>query len=58
MSSRLFTPLKLGKSQLAHRLALAPMTRYRVDDDYVQMPIVKGMPNLCLLVSPTPPAKF
>lgn len=41
MSSRLFTPLKLGKSQLAHRLALAPMTRYRVDDDYVQMPIVK-----------------
>ncbi|KAL8383367.1 hypothetical protein RB595_006899 [Gaeumannomyces hyphopodioides] len=39
--SRLFTPLKLGKSQLAHRLAMAPMTRFRVDDNYVQMPAAK-----------------
>ncbi|EJT69904.1 hypothetical protein GGTG_12787 [Gaeumannomyces tritici R3-111a-1] len=39
--SRLFTPLKLGKSQLANRLALAPMTRFRVDDNYLPIPAVK-----------------
>jgi len=35
MSSRLFTPLKVGNAQLQHRIAMAPMTRYRADDNHV-----------------------
>ncbi|CAI7619487.1 unnamed protein product [Penicillium pancosmium] len=36
----LFTPLQLGNTVLAHRLALAPMTRYRIGDDHIPLPIV------------------
>ena len=39
-SSRLFAPLKLGKSQLQHRIAMAPLTRYRADDDHVPTPMM------------------
>lgn len=37
--SKLFSPLHVGQMQLAHRLAMAPMTRFRVDDDHVPLPI-------------------
>lgn len=39
--SKLFTPLKVGRSELAHRIAMAPMTRYRADDNHVPLPTVK-----------------
>ncbi len=40
-SSRLFTPLKLGSRELSSRLAMAPLTRFRADDDHVQLPFAK-----------------
>ncbi|KAK3645189.1 hypothetical protein LTR56_009239 [Elasticomyces elasticus] len=40
-SSRLFTPLKLGNHELSHRIAMAPLTRFRAGDDHVQLPFVK-----------------
>lgn len=40
-TSRLFKPLKLGRAQLSHRIALAPLTRYRNDQEHVAMPFVK-----------------
>lgn len=36
-SSRLFKPLKVGRSELLNRLALAPLTRFRVDDAHVPL---------------------
>ncbi|KAF2644795.1 FMN-linked oxidoreductase [Massarina eburnea CBS 473.64] len=38
--SRLFQPLKLGNIQLEHRVAMAPLTRFRANDDHVPLPIV------------------
>ncbi|KAK3650909.1 hypothetical protein LTR56_005960 [Elasticomyces elasticus] len=40
-SSRLFKPLKLGQHELSNRLAMAPLTRFRADDDHVQLDFVK-----------------
>nr|QQO98483.1 FrzD [Cladobotryum sp.] len=40
-SSRLFSPLRLGKCQLRHRVAMSPLTRFRADDLSVQMPFAK-----------------
>ncbi|PAV18130.1 NADH:flavin oxidoreductase NADH oxidase [Pyrrhoderma noxium] len=31
----LFTPLKVGNVLLQHRIVMAPMTRYRADDDHI-----------------------
>ncbi|KAH8909662.1 FMN-linked oxidoreductase [Coniochaeta sp. PMI_546] len=39
--TKLFTPIKLGSLELEHRIAMAPLTRYRADDDRVPLPIVK-----------------
>ncbi|KAL7949759.1 hypothetical protein V8C42DRAFT_311863 [Trichoderma barbatum] len=39
--SKLFTPLKVGRVELAHRIAMAPMTRFRADDNHVPLPTVK-----------------
>ncbi|KAH8700881.1 NADH:flavin oxidoreductase/NADH oxidase family protein [Talaromyces proteolyticus] len=39
--STLFSPLKLGRHELAHRTALAPLTRFRADDNHVPLPFVK-----------------
>lgn len=36
-TSKLFKPLKLGRSELLNRLALAPMTRFRADDSHVPL---------------------
>lgn len=39
--SRLFKPLRLGNNQLEHRIALAPLTRYRHDHSHVAKPFVE-----------------
>ncbi|KAL4892962.1 NADH:flavin oxidoreductase/NADH oxidase family protein [Aspergillus ambiguus] len=39
--SKLFAPIQVGRMSLAHRLAMAPMTRFRIDDDHVPLPMVK-----------------
>ncbi|BCS30005.1 alkene reductase [Aspergillus puulaauensis] len=38
---RLFTPLKVGRMALQHRIAMAPMTRLRADSSHVPLPSVK-----------------
>ncbi|KAF4962166.1 hypothetical protein FSARC_9740 [Fusarium sarcochroum] len=40
-SSRLFEPVKLGRVQLNHRIALAPLTRFRNNEEHVAMPFMK-----------------
>ncbi|KAF6822237.1 nadh:flavin oxidoreductase nadh oxidase family protein [Colletotrichum musicola] len=39
--SKLFSPLKVGPLQLGHRLALAPLTRYRAEDDWTPTAMMK-----------------
>ncbi|KAG0649805.1 Chanoclavine-I aldehyde reductase fgaOx3 [Hyphodiscus hymeniophilus] len=39
--SKLFTPLKVGQVTLQHRVAMAPLTRFRVDNDHIPLPFVK-----------------
>lgn len=41
-NSNLFTPLKVGRLQLAHRIALAPLTRFR-SEETTHIPIVPLM---------------
>ncbi|KAI9829496.1 MAG: Chanoclavine-I aldehyde reductase fgaOx3 [Sarea resinae] len=42
MSSKLFAPLKVGDAQLQHRLVMAPLTRFRAEDNHVpQLPLSK-----------------
>lgn len=43
--SRLFQPLKIGDFEVEHRVMMAPLTRYRCDDDWVPLPMVKGTSN-------------
>ncbi|KAJ5742292.1 hypothetical protein N7533_011701 [Penicillium manginii] len=38
--TRLFTPLRVGGMELSNRIAMAPMTRFRVNDHHVPLPIV------------------
>ncbi|KKA30588.1 hypothetical protein TD95_001090 [Thielaviopsis punctulata] len=40
-SSKLFSPLKIGHSDLQHRVIMAPMTRLRCDDDWTPTDMVK-----------------
>lgn len=39
--TKLFEPLRVGRLELSNRIAMAPMTRHRVDDQHVPLPIVK-----------------
>lgn len=39
--SRLFNPVRVGRMELNHRIAMAPLTRLRVDDNHVQLPIAQ-----------------
>merc|ERR1712093_733043 len=40
-SSRLFEPLRIGTMDLHHRLVMAPLTRFRAEDDtHVPLPFV------------------
>lgn len=38
--SKLFSPLKIGNVQVQHRIVMAPLTRYRAEDDHVHSPFV------------------
>ncbi|KAL3475198.1 NADH:flavin oxidoreductase/NADH oxidase family protein [Aspergillus californicus] len=40
MDTKLFTPLRVGASHLNHRLAMAPMTRFRVRPGHIPLDIV------------------
>ncbi|KAF2728399.1 NADH flavin oxidoreductase/12-oxophytodienoate reductase [Polyplosphaeria fusca] len=40
-SSKLFQPLKIGNITLNHRIYMTPLSRFRVDDDHVPLPMVK-----------------
>jgi len=39
--SKLFTPLQVGQVTLQHRIAMAPMTRFRADASHIPLPFVK-----------------
>ncbi|KAJ5095823.1 hypothetical protein NUU61_005179 [Penicillium alfredii] len=39
--SKLFTPLQIGRVELSNRIAMAPLTRFRADDQHVPLPFVK-----------------
>lgn len=39
--TKLFQPIRVGRLELSSRIAMAPMTRFRVDDQHVPLPIVK-----------------
>ena len=41
MANKLFTPLQVGNCKLQHRLVMAPLTRFRAEDNHVQLPIAK-----------------
>lgn len=38
---RLFKPLRIGNIELQHRIAMAPLTRFRATDDRVPTPLMK-----------------
>ncbi|KAH8674553.1 hypothetical protein BGZ60DRAFT_404271 [Tricladium varicosporioides] len=40
MTSNLFKPLKIGNATLENRIVLAPLTRFRADDNHVPLPFV------------------
>jgi NADPH2 dehydrogenase len=40
VDSKLFKPIKVGNVNLEHRIAMAPLTRYRNSDDYVPVPMM------------------
>ncbi|KAK3079676.1 Chanoclavine-I aldehyde reductase fgaOx3, partial [Coniosporium uncinatum] len=39
--SKLFQQLQVGPIELKHRMVMAPLTRFRADDNHVQLPFVK-----------------
>ncbi|CAJ2514256.1 Uu.00g023750.m01.CDS01 [Anthostomella pinea] len=39
--SKLFQPLQVGPYKLSNRVVMAPLTRFRAEDDHVQLPFVK-----------------
>jgi NADPH2 dehydrogenase len=39
-TSTLFKPLQVGNTKLQHRIALAPLTRFRADDAHAPLPLV------------------
>jgi NADPH2 dehydrogenase len=39
--TKLFTPIKVGRAELPQRIAMAPMTRFRADDQHVPLPVMK-----------------
>ncbi len=40
--TKLFAPLQVGAATLQHRVAMAPLTRYRAEDNWVPGPLMKG----------------
>jgi NADPH2 dehydrogenase len=41
--SKLFQPLEVAGCHLKHRMVMAPLTRFRADDDYVPTDMMKGV---------------
>lgn len=41
--SRLFEPVRVGAIELDHRIAMAPLTRYRMDDNWEATPMSQGV---------------
>jgi hypothetical protein len=41
LMSKLFSPVRIGNTELKHRVVLAPLTRYRADDAHVPLNFVK-----------------
>ncbi|KAJ5641697.1 Aldolase-type TIM barrel [Penicillium lividum] len=39
--TKLFEPLRVGRMELSNRITLAPLTRFRADDNHVPLPFVK-----------------
>ncbi|OJJ63360.1 hypothetical protein ASPSYDRAFT_53065 [Aspergillus sydowii CBS 593.65] len=39
--TRLFKPLKIGNVEINHRIAMAPLTRFRATDDRIPTPLMK-----------------
>jgi NADPH2 dehydrogenase len=39
-NTKLFTPLKVGSTQLEHRVAMAPLTRFRANKEHVPTPVM------------------
>ncbi|XHG03891.1 Chanoclavine-I aldehyde reductase fgaOx3 [Aspergillus wentii] len=39
--ANLSSPLRVGRVELSHRMVLAPLTRFRADDDHVPLPLMK-----------------
>lgn len=39
--SNLFVPIRVGHMELKHRIAMAPLTRLRADDNHVQLPMAQ-----------------
>lgn len=37
--TKVFTPLRIGNVTLAHRVIMAPLTRFRADGKHVQLPM-------------------
>lgn len=40
-ATRLYEGIKVGRMNLSHRMAMAPMTRFRADDAHIPLPMVK-----------------
>jgi len=40
--SKLFEPLAIGPTKIGHRVAMAPLTRFRMDDEWKATPMSKG----------------
>ncbi|KIW30410.1 uncharacterized protein PV07_06154 [Cladophialophora immunda] len=38
--SRLFSPFKIGNLELKHRVVMAPLTRFRNDENHIPLPFV------------------
>lgn len=62
-NSKLFEPITVGDMHLKHRVVLAPLTRYRADDQHVPFPIVEeyyvqrgSVPGTLLITEATPVA--
>jgi NADPH2 dehydrogenase len=39
--SKLFEPIRVGRADLKHRIAMAPLTRLRADENHIQSPMTK-----------------
>jgi NADPH2 dehydrogenase len=48
--SKLFRPLEVADSHLQHRMVMAPLTRFRADENYNPTAMMKGAFHLRFLL--------